>query len=108
MILYSGVIPYRWQQDSNRSGAVEILLVKSSGGKRWVIPKGWIPPWLTPAQSALKEAWEEAGVVGTLKTPAIGYYQIQKWRLWHQVEEIGFLVTPFRKDPVIQRQKPDF
>jgi 8-oxo-dGTP pyrophosphatase MutT (NUDIX family) len=88
MILHSGVIPYRIQ-----AGEVEILLVKSSGGKHWVIPKGWITPWLTSAQSAAKEAWEEAGVVGTIRTPAIGYYRIQKWGLWLNVEVFLLHVT---------------
>lgn len=88
MILYSGVIPYRI-----RARETEILLVKSSGGKHWVIPKGWITPWLTSAQSAVKEAWEEAGVVGAIKTPAIGYYRIQKWGLWHKVEVFLLQVT---------------
>lgn len=88
MILHSGVIPYR-----TRARETEILLVKSAGGKHWVIPKGWITPWLTSAQSAAKEAWEEAGVVGTIKLPAIGYYRVQKWGLWHKVEVFLLQVT---------------
>jgi len=71
MFLQSGVIPYRYQD-----GAVELLLVRSSIGKHWGIPKGWISPWMTSAQSAAKEAWEDAGVVGNIRIPAVGYYQI--------------------------------
>jgi 8-oxo-dGTP pyrophosphatase MutT (NUDIX family) len=66
----SGVIPYRVI-----NGKVEILLITSSKRKRWVIPKGWVEPYLSSANSAAKEAREEAGVLGTVITPAIGSYK---------------------------------
>lgn len=81
MIHQSGVIPYRV-----RDGALEVLLVTSSSGKNWVIPKGWIAFWLTSAESAAKEAWEEAGVTGQVITPAIGAYTTCKWGYACQVE----------------------
>jgi 8-oxo-dGTP pyrophosphatase MutT (NUDIX family) len=62
-----------------RAGKVEVLLVTSSSGKRWIIPKGWISLWMTAADSAAKEAWEEAGIEGTVLTPAIGFYNTRKW-----------------------------
>lgn len=74
MILQSGVIPYRVKGDK-----VEVLLVTSSSGKRWVIPKGWVAMMLSPEDSAAKEAWEEAGVRGKVTTPAIGFYTTHKW-----------------------------
>ncbi len=40
----------------------EILLITSSNG-RWIIPKGWPDKGLSGAETALSEAWEEAGVV---------------------------------------------
>ncbi|MBP1805656.1 NUDIX hydrolase [Rubellimicrobium aerolatum] len=43
-----------------KAGA-EVLLVTSSSG-RWILPKGWPMAGKTPAQAALTEAWEEAGV----------------------------------------------
>ena len=39
----------------------EVLLVSSSSG-RWILPKGWPIANKTEAQTALTEAWEEAGV----------------------------------------------
>jgi len=42
-------------------GGVEVLLVTSSTG-RWILPKGWPMSGKTPAQTAMTEAWEEAGV----------------------------------------------
>ena len=70
----SGVIPYRKVDDQ-----WEILLVTSRSGKRWIIPKGIVDPGLTPAESAAKEAQEEAGIFGTVETPAIGRYTYMKW-----------------------------
>jgi 8-oxo-dGTP pyrophosphatase MutT (NUDIX family) len=56
----------------------QICLVTSSSGKRWVIPKGMIDPGKTPAEMALQEAWEEAGVLGTLGA-VLGTYQYEKY-----------------------------
>jgi 8-oxo-dGTP pyrophosphatase MutT (NUDIX family) len=39
----------------------EVLLVSSSSG-RWILPKGWPMDGKSPAEAALTEAWEEAGV----------------------------------------------
>jgi 8-oxo-dGTP pyrophosphatase MutT (NUDIX family) len=81
MFLQSGVIPYR-----SRAGELEVLLISSSGGQHWILPKGWKTPWLTSAQSAAREAWAEAGVVGTIRMPAIGHYRVRKWSVGIQVE----------------------
>ncbi|WP_417729348.1 NUDIX hydrolase [Roseovarius sp.] len=43
-------------------GHKEVLLITSRDSGRWVVPKGWPIAGLTAAQSALQEAWEEAGV----------------------------------------------
>ena len=47
--------------------AGKICLITSSNGKRWIIPKGLIEPGQTAAENALQEAWEEAGLVGSLQ-----------------------------------------
>lgn len=39
----------------------EVLLVSSSRG-RWILPKGWPIDGKTAGETALQEAWEEAGV----------------------------------------------
>jgi phosphohistidine phosphatase len=69
----SGVIPYR-----KRKGKLELLMVTSTGKKRWVIPKGVKEPHLSPRKSAMKEAWEEAGIRGKVSRPAIGDYRYRK------------------------------
>ncbi len=43
------------------SAGREILLVTSSNG-RWILPKGWPISGLDGRETALREAWEEAGV----------------------------------------------
>lgn len=56
----------------------EILLITSRGSKRWILPKGWPKPGLTPARGALSEAWEEAGVKGRAIETCLGVYSYYK------------------------------
>lgn len=63
-----------------RDGKTEVLLVTTRGSGRWVIPKGWPIAGRTPGASALREAWEEAGVVGSLAGNAVGVYSYMKGR----------------------------
>lgn len=70
----SGVIPYR-----TGKGKVEILLITSRSGRRWVIPKGIVEPHLSPRRSAAKEALEEAGIKGKLSRKSIGSFTYEKW-----------------------------
>jgi 8-oxo-dGTP pyrophosphatase MutT (NUDIX family) len=46
--------------------------------KRWIIPKGWRIKGLKPAKSAAREAYEEAGLRGYVKTKAIGIFSYEK------------------------------
>lgn len=59
-------------------GGVQILLVTSRETRRWVLTKGWPMPGLAPEAAAAREAWEEAGVEGTVCTTAIGSYTYDK------------------------------
>jgi 8-oxo-dGTP pyrophosphatase MutT (NUDIX family) len=56
-----------------------ICLVTTSNGKRWVIPKGQIEPGQTAGETALQEAWEEAGLVGTIDMEPVGSFLYEKW-----------------------------
>jgi len=70
----SGVLPYRW-----RDGGLEVLLVSSRSGKRWLLPKGIVEPGMSAGDSALKEALEEAGVDGAVGGRSLGSYRYRKW-----------------------------
>lgn len=59
-------------------GDVEVLLITSRRTKRWIIPKGWPMPAITPAEGAAQEAWEEAGVRGKPSNQSIGVYSYNK------------------------------
>ena len=61
-----------------------VCLVTSSSGNRWVIPKGHFEPGKTAAEIALQEAWEEAGLAGSLRGDPVGTYLYQKFgNLYH-------------------------
>ena len=55
-----------------------VLLITSRGSRRWIIPKGWEMPGRSPAQAALQEAWEEAGVEGRVEENPVGTYHYDK------------------------------
>lgn len=70
----SGVIPYRIINKN-----IEVLLVTSRKKKKWIIPKGIIESNMSPQESALKEAIEEAGVNGKVSGKKLGDYDMKKW-----------------------------
>ncbi|HAV09283.1 MAG TPA: NUDIX hydrolase [Rhodobacteraceae bacterium] len=61
-----------------KSGKIEVLMVTSRGTGRWIIPKGWRVPGKSARDSALIEAWEEAGVEGRAAPEAIGSFSYMK------------------------------
>jgi 8-oxo-dGTP pyrophosphatase MutT (NUDIX family) len=68
----SGVIPYR-----KNNGVLEILLITSIKKKKWIIPKGYIEFNLSPFESAKKEAFEEAGIIGSNETIELGTVELK-------------------------------
>ena len=57
----------------------EILLITSRDTGRWILPKGWPIDGIEFPESALREAWEEAGVQdGKINPVAIGQYSYRK------------------------------
>jgi 8-oxo-dGTP pyrophosphatase MutT (NUDIX family) len=57
----------------------KICLVTSTNGKRWVVPKGVIEPGQSAGETALQEAWEEAGLVGLIDQDPLGSFLYEKW-----------------------------
>lgn len=65
----SGVLPI--------AGDMVVLITTRSSG-RWIIPKGYVEKGMSPAESAAKEAWEEAGIVGRVEPEPIGTYSYRR------------------------------
>ncbi len=61
-----------------RNGKVQVLLITSRESGRWLTPKGWPVDNATPSQTALREAYEEAGVEGKATPVCVGIYSYQK------------------------------
>ena len=59
-------------------GTCQVLLVASRGTGRWIIPKGWRAKRLKDHEAAAREAEEEAGVSGKMKSKPIGKYAYPK------------------------------
>ena len=75
MFRQSAVIPCRYG-----TKGLEVLLVTSRRTKRWVPPKGIVERGMSAAESAAKEALEEAGVEGRVDDHLLGTYEYEKWR----------------------------
>lgn len=89
----SAVIPYRLTSEGK-----EILIVGSSSGRHWVVPKGIVEPGLSPAASATVEAREEAGVEGRVDDGPLGTFSYEKWGATCQVEVFAMEVTRVLSD----------
>lgn len=60
------------------SRGCEVLLITSRRGKRWILPKGNPINGFSNAETALQEAFEEAGVRGKISQRPIGRVQTTK------------------------------
>lgn len=57
----------------------EVLLISSRDTGRWILPKGWPMTGKSSGETALQEAWEEAGVAeGTVSDRPLGSYTYRK------------------------------
>jgi 8-oxo-dGTP pyrophosphatase MutT (NUDIX family) len=66
-------LPYRV-----RDGELQILLVTSRQTHRWIIPKGWPKKGMKGPDVAASEAFEEAGLVGTVARKKIASFDYVK------------------------------
>jgi 8-oxo-dGTP pyrophosphatase MutT (NUDIX family) len=69
----AGTIPFRRGPDG-----VEVLLITSRDTGRWVIPKGNVEPGQTAAAAAVRETYEEAGILGQVTSIPLGIYTYGK------------------------------
>ncbi len=92
-------LPYRLTD----AGGVEILLVTSRSGRRWILPKGSPVDGLTPADAAAREAFEAAGVRGTVREAPIGHFTYDR-RIDEDGRTVVCEVAVFPLDVVRQHQ----
>ncbi|HKR25228.1 MAG TPA: DUF47 family protein [Allosphingosinicella sp.] len=76
LITQFGVLPCRIDPDKG----LQFLLVTSRDTGRWVIPKGNPMPRLRGHETALHEAYEEAGIEGDMSRDPIGWFSYEKQR----------------------------
>jgi 8-oxo-dGTP pyrophosphatase MutT (NUDIX family) len=63
---------------ARRNGELLILLVTSRETRRWLLPKGWTEEHVTAHEQAAREAFEEAGILGSIDAEPIGAYAYPK------------------------------
>ena len=92
-IKLSCVIPYRIS-----NGSIELLLITSIKKQKWIFPKGFIEFNLSAFESAKKEAYEEAGVIGENETVELGSFELKKKNSSSFVKIFSMEVTKELKD----------
>ncbi|MCK8067583.1 NUDIX domain-containing protein [Cobetia sp. 1CM21F] len=74
----SAVLPCRLQGEGD-DAQWEVLLIGSSSNRHWSLPKGIVEPGMSPLESALKEAREEAGIEAEALDHAALEFSYEKW-----------------------------
>jgi 8-oxo-dGTP pyrophosphatase MutT (NUDIX family) len=73
----SGVIPVLGEK---------VVLITAKRSDRWIIPKGHVEKGLSPADSAAKEAYEEAGLIGEVHHQKAGHFSYRKFGKRYSVQ----------------------
>jgi 8-oxo-dGTP pyrophosphatase MutT (NUDIX family) len=63
-----------------------IVLITAKKSDRWIIPKGHVEKGLSPAESAAKEAYEEAGLIGAVHQKEAGQFSYRKFGKYFSVQ----------------------
>jgi phosphohistidine phosphatase len=84
----AAVIPYRIRKER-----VEVALITTSTGKRWIFPKGSVDDGERPREAAIREAEEEAGLRGVVARNPVGRYHRAKGNDRRRVDVYVMRVT---------------
>jgi 8-oxo-dGTP pyrophosphatase MutT (NUDIX family) len=84
----AAVIPCRIRDER-----VQIALVTTVSGKRWVVPKGSLEEGERPQDAAIRETEEEAGLIGDLARKPLGRYRFTRDNERYVVEVYLMRVT---------------
>ena len=101
-LLALGAIPF-----AKINGQVQLVIVSTKAGNRWIFPKGCPEPDLTPEKTALSEASEEAGVEGVLvgsSIPAWFWQDKQCYRIDYWPMEVHSIRTKWEEDSERKRK----
>jgi 8-oxo-dGTP pyrophosphatase MutT (NUDIX family) len=85
----AAAVPFR----IDPAGDCEVLLIRRRPRGEWGIPKGMIDPGHTAPEAAAIEAFEEAGVEGTLLPKTLGAFEYPKFGGICHVDVFGLRVT---------------
>jgi len=79
IIQQAGVIPFVFDKE------LKVMIITSKAfPDRWVLPKGHIEEGHSPQATAVREAFEEAGIRGVVSELPVGAYDYQKFgRSYH-------------------------
>ena len=84
-----------------------VLLVRHSEGNDWTTPGGMIEPYETPADAALRETWEETGLLVELHG-IVGVFGGELCAsTYANGDEVAWVATVFRAMRVSGELRPD-
>jgi 8-oxo-dGTP pyrophosphatase MutT (NUDIX family) len=81
-----------WRRDG--AGQRQVMLITSRETRRWIVPKGWPIEGLSDAESAAREAFEEAGIEGSVARAPIGAFDYVKRAASGREKPVEVLVFP--------------
>jgi 8-oxo-dGTP pyrophosphatase MutT (NUDIX family) len=90
-----------------RGHSVEFLLVNTNGGSKWTFPKGDPESSLSHGQAAQREAWEEAGVRGSIEPRHFHRYIHSKGVFWKPPGAREFVIKAFLLEVEMEGQPPE-
>jgi 8-oxo-dGTP pyrophosphatase MutT (NUDIX family) len=97
--IQTGALPWRLAPKNG----IEVLLVTGRRSGKWTIPKGWPMPGKSLAEAAEQEAFEEAGVKGTIDPRPIGTFRHVKQLNIAGDIEVDIVVHPLWVDRQLEK-----
>jgi ADP-ribose pyrophosphatase YjhB (NUDIX family) len=84
-----------------------VLLVRHAEGNDWTTPGGMVEPYETPSDAAVREMWEETGLLVAL-TRVIGVFGGQPCAsTYSNGDKVSWISTVFGADVISGTLKPD-
>lgn len=99
LALQTGALPWR----VSKQRKPEVLLVTGRRSGRWMIPKGWPMAGKSLADAAAREAFEEAGISGTVDPRPLGSFHHVK-RGFFGTTQVEILVHSLS----VEKELPDW